>query len=107
MKEISNTHEKDLVNSITSAFQTYEDAEKKEQEKQQGYKIVSSPCIDRTKLMTRKEVAKICPISESKIRKLCKDSKRNNFPCIYFGNKVYIFVDEIYNWLLEHAGERF
>lgn len=101
------TKEKELLQSIDGAFQSYKAAEQKEIEKQQRYKIVSSPGIDRNKLLTCKEVAAICPISESKIRKLCKNSKENGFPCIFFGSKVYIFVDEVYNWLLAHSGEKF
>lgn len=101
------TKEKDLLQSIDGAFQTYKEAEKKEQEKQQGYKIVSSPCIDRTKLLTCKEVSRICPLSEPKLRKLCKNSKENGFPCFFSGNRAYIFIDELYKWLVAHSGERF
>lgn len=101
------TKEKDLLQNINGAFQAYKVAEQKEMEEQQKYKIVSSPKIDRSKLMTCREVAKICPISDSKLRKLCKDSKNNNFPCVFFGDKAYILVDEVYDWLLAHIGERF
>lgn len=101
------TKENDLLQSIDGAFQTYKAAEQKELEERQGYKIVSSPGIDRDNLKTCKEVAQMCPISESKLRKLCKDSKNNGFPCVYIGDKVYILVNEVYGWLLDHIGERF
>ncbi|WP_270838330.1 hypothetical protein [Peptacetobacter hiranonis] len=100
-------NEKELLQTIDGAFQSYKEKEQKELEEQQKYKIVSSPRIDRTKLMTCKEVSKICPISEGKLRMLCKNSKNNGFPCVYFGDKVYILVEEVYNWLLAHIGERF
>lgn len=101
------TKEKELLQSIDGAFQTYKEAEQKELEERQKYKIVSSPSIDRNNLKTCKEVAQICPISESKLRKLCKDSKNNGFPCFFSGNRAYIFIDELYKWLVAHSGERF
>lgn len=101
------TKEKDLLQSIDGAFQTYKEAEQKELEEERKYKAVSSPGIDPDTMKTCKEVSKMCPLSEPKLRKLCKNSKENGFPCIYVGNRAYIFVNELYGWLVAHSGERF
>lgn len=101
------TKENDLLQSIDGDCQTYKDAEQKELEEKEKYKIVSSPKLDREKLLTCKEVSRICPLSEPKLRKLCKNSKENGFPCFFSGNRAYIFIDELYKWLVAHSGERF
>lgn len=101
------TKENDLLQSIDGAFQTYKEAEQKELDEQRKYQVVSSPGIDTDTMKTCKEVSKMCPLSEPKLRKLCKNSKENGFPCIYVGNRAYIFVNELYGWLVAHSGERF
>ena len=101
------TKENDLLQSIDGDFQTYKEAEQKELDEQRKYQVVSSPTLDRDKLLTCKEVSRICPLSEPKLRKLCKNSKENGFPCFFSGNRAYIFIDELYKWLVAHSGERF
>ena len=73
------TKENDLLQSIDGAFQTYKEAEQKELDEQRKYKVVSSPTLDREKLLTCKEVSRICPLSEPKLENYVK-LKRKRVP---------------------------
>lgn len=98
------TKEKELLQTIDGAFQSYKEAEQKEIEKQQGYKILQKPKLDRSELITPKELSETSVFSYHTIKKFCDEP---DFPCIHIGCRTYIFKSKVWDWLAAHIGARF
>lgn len=98
------THEKELLQTIDGAFQNYKEAEQKELEKQQGYKILQQPKLDKSELITIKQLEQESVFSRYTIRKFCKEP---DFPCIHIGCRTYILKSKVWDWINKHIGAQF
>lgn len=95
-----------LAYSILDEVQREREKERQEQEdKERGYKIVEQATLDRDSFKTCREAAKMCILSEGKLRELCRNRKNNNFPCIVIGKTSYVEINRVNEWLVAHLGE--
>ena len=97
---------KEVMLSVQKLLDTLTEEERKEVIKKQGYEIAATPKVNRERFKTCKEASKMCIYSEPVLRKLCKNSNKNNFPCIHIGKRIYIDIERLNDWTVDHLGQQ-